>query len=199
MQRILTAGAILVFFTNCQTSRTINSAAMHNLTSAYLDTLLQARSARLGPVMNNPEEYRLQIIYTQINRKSGNRPVFTDYYYHVSPDQYFYPASTVKMPAAFLALEKLNRLKLDKYTPMYTDSLAGITTAVTEDTSSENAQPSVAHYIKKIFLVSDNDAFNRLYEFIGQEEFNQLFLHVDRPHIFGSGLINSGGSLVSVH
>ncbi|SIN98762.1 Beta-lactamase enzyme family protein [Chitinophaga niabensis] len=181
MQRILTAGAILVFFTNCQTSRTINSAAMHNLTSAYLDTLLQARSARLGPVMNNPEEYRLQIIYTQINRKAGNQPVFTDYYYHVSPDRYFYPASTVKMPAAFLALEKLNRLKVDKYTPMYTDSLAGITTAVTEDTSSENTQPSVAHYIKKIFLVSDNDAFNRLYEFIGQEEFNRALWEKGYP------------------
>lgn len=173
MQRIFTAGAILVFFTNCQTSRTINSATMNKLTSNYLDTLLQARSARLGPVMDDPKEYRLQVIYTQINRKAGNQPEFTDYYYNVSPDQYFYPASTVKMPAAFLALEKLNRLKVDKYTPMYTDSLANITTAVTEDTSAENGQPSVAQYIKKIFLVSDNDAFNRLYEFIGQEEFNR--------------------------
>jgi hypothetical protein len=30
----------------------------------------------------------------------------------------------------------------------------------------------VGHYIKKIFLESDNDAFNRLYEFLGQEYIN---------------------------
>jgi hypothetical protein len=29
--------------------------------------------------------------------------------------------------------------------------------------------PSISHYIKKIILVSDNDAFNRLYEFLGQD------------------------------
>ena len=32
---------------------------------------------------------------------------------------------------------------------------------------------SIAHYIRKILLVSDNDAFNRLYEFIGQQDLNQ--------------------------
>jgi len=33
--------------------------------------------------------------------------------------------------------------------------------------------PSIAQYIKKIFLVSDNDAFNRLYEFLGQHYLNE--------------------------
>ena len=33
--------------------------------------------------------------------------------------------------------------------------------------------PTIEHYIKKILLVSDNDAFNRLYEFMGQEAFNE--------------------------
>ncbi len=30
------------------------------------------------------------------------------------------------------------------------------------------ARASIAHYIKKVLLVSDNDAYNRLYEFLGQ-------------------------------
>lgn len=163
----------MVFFTNCQTSRTINSGAMDKKDSPRLDSLLRANAARLGPVMADPEGYRLQIIYTQIDRDARNRPLFTDHYYRYRPGEYFYPASTVKMPAALLALEKLNRLGLDKYTPMYTDSLPGITPAVTADSSAENGLPSVAHYIKKIFLVSDNDAFNRLYELLGQEGFNR--------------------------
>ncbi|RPE09106.1 hypothetical protein EGT74_19040 [Chitinophaga lutea] len=146
---------------------------MHKKNNGRLDSLLQANAARLGPVMADPEAYRLQIIYTQIDRDARNRPVFTDYYYRDLPAEYFYPASTVKMPAALLALEKLNRLGIDKNTPLHTDSLSGISAAVTADSSAENLEPSVAHYIKKIFLVSDNDAFNRLYELLGQEEFNR--------------------------
>ncbi len=146
---------------------------MHKITDDYLDSLLKAHASRLAPVINDPAAYRVQVIFTRIDRDARNRPVFRDFTWRLSPDVYFYPASTVKMPAAFLALEKLNRLGLDKYTPMHTDSLAGITTAVSADSSATDGEPSVAHYIKKIFLVSDNDAFNRLYEFIGQEEFNR--------------------------
>ncbi|MGX5819903.1 serine hydrolase [Chitinophaga lutea] len=140
---------------------------------AWLDSLLHAHAGRLGPVVADPGQYRLQVLYTRIDRDARNRPHFTDFAYRLDPGQYFYPASTVKMPAAFLALEKLNRLGIDKSTPMYTDSLAGVNGAVTADTSAADGQPSVAQYIKKIFLVSDNDAFNRLYEFLGQAEFNR--------------------------
>ncbi|MBS1563699.1 MAG: serine hydrolase, partial [Bacteroidetes bacterium] len=36
-----------------------------------------------------------------------------------------------------------------------------------------NGLPSIGQYIREIFLVSDNDAYNRLYEFIGQEALNK--------------------------
>lgn len=176
------AAAILVFFANCQTSRTINSAAMNKKNTAWLEALLQTHAPLLGPVMADPEGYRLQIIYTRIDRDARNRPLFTDHYYRYRPEEYFYPASTVKMPAALLAMEKMNRLGLDIHAPMYTDSLAGITPAVTADSSAADLRPSVAHYIKKIFLVSDNDAFNRLYEFLGQEEFNRSLWEKGYPN-----------------
>jgi hypothetical protein len=38
--------------------------------------------------------------------------------------------------------------------------------------STSDGRPTIEHYIKKILLVSDNDAFNRLYEFLGQEYIN---------------------------
>lgn len=37
----------------------------------------------------------------------------------------------------------------------------------------QDGRPNVAKYIKEIFLVSDNDAFNRLYDFLGQDYFNR--------------------------
>ena len=40
------------------------------------------------------------------------------------------------------------------------------------NSSSETGLPSIAHYIKKAFLVSDNDAYNRMYQFVGQQAIN---------------------------
>ena len=37
------------------------------------------------------------------------------------------------------------------------------------DPQTPDGKPTIESYIKRIFLVSDNDAFNRLYEFLGQE------------------------------
>lgn len=63
--------------------------------------------------MQNVEQHRVQIIYTQIDRDAENRPTFTSFTYRVDPAEYFYPASTVKLPTALLALEKLQRLSID--------------------------------------------------------------------------------------
>jgi len=56
---------------------------------------------------------------------------------------------------------------------MITDSAFSGQTKVTKDSSSKSGLPSIENYIKKILLVSDNDAYNRLYEFVGREEINQ--------------------------
>ena len=145
-------------------------------TDNFLEALLKGQKSRLGAVFSDPSSYRLQVIFTRIDRDAQQLPHFTDYFYGVPPDTYFYPASTVKLPAVALALEKLNDLQvpgLNLYTPLYTDPLPGINTGVRQDRSAASGLPTVAHYIKKIFLVSDNDAFNRLYELIGQEHFNR--------------------------
>lgn len=127
-------------------------------------------------VMADPDRYKLQILYTQIDRDSLNRPSFSSYDYQLDDQEYFYPASTVKMPTAFMALEKLNKLKitgLDKHSAMLTDSAYSGQYAVHSDSTSLSGLPSIDNYIKRIFLVSDNQAFNRLYEFVGQQELNE--------------------------
>lgn len=140
------------------------------------DLLRKNASVFLQGILDNPDTFRYQLIYTMINRDQNNVPHFTSYYLHVDKNLYFNPASTAKMPLAFSALEKLNRMKIqgvNKYTPMLTDSSFSKQSAVLTDTSSENGLPSVAQYIRKIFLVSDNDAYTRLYEFLGQQYLNE--------------------------
>jgi hypothetical protein len=155
---------------------TIRPAAAQAVTDSFLEKLLQKYPERFEKLLADPNRYDVQILYTRIDRNRKNEPSFTTYRYNLNPARYFYPASTVKLPAVVLALEKLNKLKvpgLDKYTPMLTGAARPGQTAALTDTTAENGLPSVAHYARKILLVSDNDAFNRLYEFIGQEAFNE--------------------------
>jgi hypothetical protein len=62
-------------------------------------------------VLSEPKEFRYQIIYTQINRNKNGKTELKNFYLNVDPQQYFNPASMVKMPLAFLSLEKLNEKK----------------------------------------------------------------------------------------
>jgi hypothetical protein len=137
-----------------------------------IEDLLQSHSELFSKVLQNPEKYEVQVLYTQINRDKNNKPSFTTYAYRADASQYFYPASTVKLPAVLLSLEKLNHLNvpgLTKESPLKIDSACTKQAVVTEDSTATDGKPTLAHYIKKILLVSDNDAYNRLYEFVGQK------------------------------
>ncbi|WP_276504562.1 serine hydrolase [Terrimonas pollutisoli] len=170
----------LVFlFHNAATAQAKNDALLKEILAGQSDSLLEA-------VLSRPEIYRYQIIYTQIDRDKNNSPSFKNYYYNVDDGRYFNPASVVKMPLAFLSLEKLNDIKIpgvNKFTAMQFDSgWSGQTKAYT-DSTAENNLPSIAHYIKKAFLISDNDAYNRMYEFIGQQSINRRLHSMGYPGI----------------
>lgn len=138
--------------------------------------LLREASPALQHILQYPDSFRYQLIYTQIDRDADNTPHFKNYYLAVDGNQYFNPASTVKLPVALLALEKLRALQrpgLNRRTTMLTDSIRPEQVMVHTDSTAENGLPSVEQYIKKIFLISDNDAYNRLYEFVGQQTIHQ--------------------------
>jgi hypothetical protein len=130
-------------------------------------------------VLANPKTYRYQLVYTKIDRDQNGIPHFTNYTLHADPENYFNPASMVKMPLAFLAIEKLYELNLpgvNKYTTMQFDSNYQRQVAMYADSSAENKKPSIAHFIKRAFLISENDPYNRLYQFVGQGPTNQKLI-----------------------
>jgi len=71
-----------------------------------IEQLLKSNPTYFKHLTENPTKYRLQILYTQIDRDSKNQAQFTTHTYRVDPNEYFYPASTVKLAASVLALEK---------------------------------------------------------------------------------------------
>jgi hypothetical protein len=151
------------------------SAANTGRTDTLLVELLRRNAGFFGPYLADPNRYRIQVIYTQVNRSSSNKPSFTHYYYNVDPSLYFYPASTVKLPVAALALQRLRALEsvgVTASSTMITEKAAPWQTMVANDPTTTDGRPTIEQYIKKILLVSDNDAYNRLYEFLGQAYIN---------------------------
>jgi hypothetical protein len=74
-------------------------------TDEFLKQLLEKNTNPVfQQIIKDPKTYRLQIIYTQINRDANNRPSFKNYCYNLDPDHYFNPASTVKLPLALLSM-----------------------------------------------------------------------------------------------
>ena len=126
-----------------------------------IDSLAQAlasKDPKIKRVMDSLDAYEVQIRYTQIDWKADS-VVFTDFDFQVANENYFYPASTVKFPAAVAALEKLNEVdSLDRETRFYIEG--------------DTVETTFARAITEIFAVSDNAANNRLIEFLGQDGLN---------------------------
>ena len=153
-------------------SKLNNKLGVNNPSDSFINNLLANYPELFSTYLSKSKELGIQVIYTQIDRgkKDKDKVKFTDYSFGLDANNYFYPASTVKLPVAILALQRLNELKItgiDKNSTMITGAAYNGQTEVINDPSSPDGRPTIAHYIKKILLVSDNDAFNRLYEFLG--------------------------------
>jgi hypothetical protein len=144
-----------------------------------LEKALAAHAADFDSILCHPELYEVQIIYTQINRDATQQPHFRTWTWNVDSTRYFYPASTVKMPLALLALEKINDLnaagfpRLHADTPYLLDSLRPFQQRWLYDASAPGGKPSIAHDIRQVFVVSDNEAYNHLFEFLGRQAINE--------------------------
>ena len=154
--------------------------------SPLLDSLLRSDSL-LAPVIRRAAEYEVQIIYTQINRDAQNQPHFTPHFFNLDARRYFNPASMVKLPTVALALEKLNQLHqpgLTRRSPVATGVAYRCQTAAPyRPTADSDRVNTIGNYAKRMLLVSDNNAYNRLYEFLGQGPLNQRLWQLGYPNV----------------
>ena len=139
----------------------------------------------LKMVLEDSVKYQVQILYTQIDRNEHGNALMTEFKFNLDDEPYFYPASTVKLPIAILALEWLEEQNIEGLTVetfMLTDSVRPSQFPSLLDSTSESGFPSIGHYIKKILLVSDNGAYNRLYELLGQDYINKKLMEKGLSH-----------------
>jgi len=120
----------------------------------------------------NTDRHEVQIAFAYVNE----REKLVRHTFGPVNEAYFYPASTVKMVVAALALEKLHRLGIEGLTvenPMQTFAGRPVQTAAFLDSESPSGYRTIDEYIHQIFIASDNEAYNRLYEFLGVDYINR--------------------------
>ena len=88
---------------------------------------------------------------------------------------YFYPASAIKTCAAVAALQWLEETPdVDLDTPLrYAPCFEGEAAEEGDPSNLAGGTITVRHELRKLFLVSDNRAYNRLYELVGHDELNR--------------------------
>ncbi|MEM6686416.1 MAG: serine hydrolase [Bacteroidota bacterium] len=118
-----------------------------------IDFALAADDANIQHVMQNLEMHEVQIMVTDA---AG-----TDFSFQANDSVYFYPASSVKFPVALCALEVVN-------------TIPNITSETDFMVEGDSVSTTIRKEVQKIFAVSDNDAYNRLFEFLGQDQINFL-------------------------
>ena len=175
---------LLFFFFNCVNIQAQNN----NVTSDSLVVdLMKQNPNYFASLLADPSLYRIQILYTQINRDKNNVPHFKDYSYRLNANEYFYPASTVKFPLSVLALEKLNDLKisgLNKATTAIYDSVTARQETIYNNPYAIDGRQTIEQAIKEVLVVSDNNAANRLYEFLGQEYIHSQLANKGYPEVY---------------
>lgn len=165
---IVVGACALVFGVACERPRaqsalpaaTRHTEAGANAKTGDLSPMLEA-DADMAPLMADAERRRAQILVS-IPRDDGT---LERHAYRLDAE-YFYPASAVKLPVAVAAVEKLDELRaqrgdLDLDTPLRI-SFA--------DERTRPLETTLRSEIERALVISDNDAYNRLFDLVGVEE-----------------------------
>lgn len=142
----------------------------------FIENVLKNTNPKIQHLTKNAAAHEIQILLTEIKRDTLGQPRFIETAYQVDEEQYFYPASTAKLPIAALALQKIkelnaNGISITAHTSFQINTPHG-ESLVLQDSTELEGKLTLAHLIKKIFLVSDNDAYNYLFDFLGRDYIN---------------------------
>ncbi len=135
--------------------------------------------AELAPVVARAESLRLQILLTPLPRRDVSEAETLSY--RVG-EEYVFTASAIKTFVSVLALRKLQGLDgVDADTPVgfcvhppahpLRARCPGEPTP--DDTNTDGGVATLVHEPRKMHLVSNNAAFNRLYDFVGHDQIHR--------------------------
>lgn len=142
-----------------------------------IESVLASRPDQFSKYLANPEEYRLQILLSEVI-ETPTGPRLERFGYRVDAE-YFYPASAIKTCAAVAALRVMKEMRKKHGPEIHLDTplrfhplFPGEDLQEHDPSNLQGEAITVGHEIRKLFLVSDNAAFNRLYDLVGHQDLN---------------------------
>ncbi len=177
--RLLALGFVGILLAGCAPFR---PAAPHDL-----EPLLRSGGTVLRQAIDRGPELRLQVLIAELDESPGRPPTLRRHGFRVDAE-YFYPASSIKLCAAVAALQEVERLEAAQPGTQLAEAPLEIAPLFAGDVSQTNdpshlagGRITVAHEVRKLALVSDNQAFNRLYDVVGHEPLNRAMHALGLP------------------
>lgn len=133
-----------------------------------------AQIIKESPVDINLTKNKIQVIVGEIQRNKSAKPIINYSTIGVDPENYFYPASCVKLPIVILALEWLNEHQVEGIkinTPFELESNYNCHSFKSNGNDKDEIL-TIENCIKKILLVSDNRSYNALFDLLGRDYIN---------------------------
>ncbi len=190
-RRLRTAGGCLLLALLLLPARvqgqSADSAALRFNARPLLDSLLTHRLPQWRGVLRAAKAHRLQILLTRITRDATGRPIAETFSYRNDPGEYFYPASMVKLPTAIVALEALRAWRgggIGLDTPFFVESEVACIPALPPGVAGS----TLRRLLTAALVVSDNEAYNRLFEFAGRRRIMDRLMETGYP---GARIIHS--------
>ena len=126
----------------------------------------------LRSIIKDKDKYEIQIIYTEVTKNTIGQTEFMDFQFQLNDEQYFYPASTIKLPIAVMTLSKINELRAEGSTISPKSKIKLSLINNNQEIILKDSITSFQNLIADVFLVSDNSASNVLIDFLGYNYFN---------------------------
>jgi len=144
-----------------------------------LEALLPRTSAAVRAVLAAPRAHRLQVLLAEpVLRKDGTLGLRRSQLGDLG--QYFYPASSIKLCGAVALLLQLAAENRAHGTAFGLDTdlvieprFAGDVRVDRDASNLDGERLTIGHDLRKLFLVSDNAAYNHCLEVVGQRALNE--------------------------
>lgn len=135
---------------------------------------LKGKDSLVDYVLNNRDKFHLQFIVTDIERDNEGNEIFSSFDY--STDEYFYPASMVKLPTAIATLEWMDSLQLQKecIIKMNKDVTCGSHVFLDR---IQKSNTSIKSQLEEMLSISDNYYYTLFFHFLTPLRLNRFLLN----------------------
>jgi len=172
------------------------------------EPLLRSRPDLFGPLLADAPTFRLQLLISTVADTPAGPTITTTAFR--ADAEYLYPASTIKLCAAVAALQTIQDLRaaasapnlpaVSVDTPLALFRAGDAAPPLTDDPTNlsrgdDHARITVRHELRKLFLVSDNEAFNRLYDLVGHRALNERMHAAGLPSVVINHRLSDGRSM----